>query len=433
MASPSSVNAENIINISGPSFAPYFPIGEPIQLEFREKKFNSVFRGLKVSKYILADIPLVGGKHIFVDYNTVFTFRFFSSGSVYGFTSYLTRIHSKQGLLVLEFPESIKKYNMRTSSRVNLIVPVKVIVKDLQGIREGAILDLSSHGALLALNAPENIESGRRLKISLVLPDGKEVKSILAITCNAKASGNKTLLGIGFDDKDQASIDTIRSFYNDCLGYVGDSTEPVKNEGSEIFGVGQEITLEMGKKKIVATLTGWKLGEKGYILVDSQAGDKFASLVKSGEDAVVRSVKYGTLFGLEARFQTVLEKTNLWMFGIGEDILKFPLRADDRSYCLIPAKILEDKEGKAEDVGKGMIFNLSLGGLKLLTKYPVRDFLYLRLSFPLGSFGVVSTAKVKMVRCVPQGQFHEFAGSFVNLGKEDEQTLRKFFEFCKSW
>ncbi|MBI5186670.1 MAG: flagellar brake protein [Nitrospinae bacterium] len=431
--SPPVVNVQHsVANISGASFGSAFPIGEPVQLEFKETKYNTFLRGALAGKYVLVDIPVVGGKYANTDYNMLFTLRFVTSGSAYGFTSYLMRSFPKQGLLALEYPESIKKLSLRSSDRIKMLIPVKILIKDREGTLEGAILDLSPEGALIAVNETEGIASGQRLKLSMVLPNEKLIKSIVGIICNVKKSGAKTLLGVNFSEKDEASLSMVAGFYNECRSFLPDSEGPEYDE-DRTFALGQEIKLEYGKKKATTFLRGWKTGERGYILSDPPPIGQLPGPLEPGAELVVRSVRCGNLFGVEGRFAGVLEKVNLWVFGIQADILKFPLRSDIRSYCLIPVVILSESGGKLVEHGKGMIFNLSMGGAKLITKSQAPAEGYLRINFSLGFAGKVMGQKMKIVRSRVENYKYEYAGAFVGMNREEDNKLRQFFEFCKNW
>ncbi len=322
---------------------------------------------------------------------------------------------------------------MRTSERLRILVPVRIIIKGLRGRLSGAILDLSKRGALLAINNSEGVQAGQLLIVSLVLPNGKPVKSIKGVICNVNPSTEKMFLGINFDERDKSSIRSVEEFYSECLSFLEDRPEPLQSGEAEMFNVGQKMTVEGGKKKMITRLRGWKLGEQGYILVDPPPPGQMSETLSPDLDIVVRSVKCGKFFGLEARFITVLDKINLRMFKTREDVLKFPLRSDDRAYCLIPASILRKIKGKYVEAAKGMIFDLSLGGAKFFTREPLPETEYHWVSFSLGIVGMVEFQKMKVVRKNIMNMTYEYAGPFVNMKKDNEKKLLRFFEFCQNW
>jgi len=419
---------QSVTNIAGISLAPFFPIGRPVQLEFKEKKYSSFFRGVKAPEYVLADIPMVNGRHITIDYNSTFTVRFIVSGVAYGFTAFLQRVHTRQALLVLEYPENVKKLPLRASDRVEMFIPVKIIIKDHKGVMEGAILDLSNQGALIAVPAGDAIASGQRLKISMILPNGKEVKSIFGVINNIKASGGKMRLGINFHEKEDASLSTVRQFYMACLSYLPDQKNETLNDEARMFSLDQDLTLEWGRKKAITTLRGWKCGERGYILIDPPPVEQMSAPLRTESRVVIRTVRCGNLLGLEGRFIGILEKSRLWAFALEGDILKFPLRSDERSYCMIPALLLRESNGKFMEAGKGMIFNLSLGGAKLITKTLLVDEKYLWLRFSLGLLGKVDAVKIRVIRSIQADNKFEYACSFVSIARGDNEKLMRFFE-----
>ncbi len=205
------------------------PIEDPIQITSREKRYISILRGVVGPKHLVVDVPLVGGKKFYPDYSSVITVRFLLNGAVYGFKTGIIRVHEKFGLIVLEYPDSISKVELRKSERLNVMISA-VITTGCETdsdtgqtwtmeTLDGAILDISEIGALLAVNSSDLIDVGHTVTISAALPGGIRVDSLNAEIRNVKPSSRKLLLGVSFSRVDDKNMGAIRKFYNDCVSY----------------------------------------------------------------------------------------------------------------------------------------------------------------------------------------------------------------------
>lgn len=205
------------------------PIGDPVQISCQDKKYNSIFRGVVALECIVADIPIMNGKKIILNYNASITARFLVDGTVYGFKTGLLRVHSKSGLMVMEYPDSIKKYNLRKSRRVSVLLPSEVTtgyeMGSLSGqtwqteTLSGAILDLSEIGALIAVRPSKTADVGHKVTISTNLPDGTPIVSLEAEIKNIRKSDEKLLLGVSFEKEYSESKNAVFEFYNECVSY----------------------------------------------------------------------------------------------------------------------------------------------------------------------------------------------------------------------
>ena len=205
------------------------PIGDPVQITCQDKKYISVFRGVVALECIVVDIPVIDGKKTVLNYNASMTARFLLDGTVYGFKTGMLRIHTKSGLMAIEYPDSIKKYNLRKSRRVSLLLPVEVTTgyekSSLSGntwqteTLPGAILDLSEIGALIAVKPSKTADVGHKVSISTNLPDGTPIVSLEAEIKNIRRSDEKLLLGINFEKEDSESKNSVLEFYKECLSY----------------------------------------------------------------------------------------------------------------------------------------------------------------------------------------------------------------------
>lgn len=212
-----------------PSIDSMIPIGDPVQIICQGKKYMSVMRGVVAEKYLLTDIPSAYGKSFFPDYGSIITVRFLLDGAVYDFKTGIVRIHEKSGLIVLEYPDETKKVELRKSKRVNVMIPVVVSTGCetdsntgqtwTMEMLDGAILDISEIGALIAVNSSEFIDVGHKVTISATLPGGSHIDSLDAEIRNVKLSTNRLMLGVFFNKINDQNKEAINAFYNDCMAY----------------------------------------------------------------------------------------------------------------------------------------------------------------------------------------------------------------------
>lgn len=205
------------------------PIGDPVQLTCQSKKYISILRGVVALKYLLMEIPTVRGKKFFPDYGSVITVRFLLEGAVYGFKTGIVRIHEKSGLIVMEYPESIRKFELRKSKRLHVMIPA-VITTGCETdtdtgqtwtmeTLDGAILDISEIGALLAVNSSDLIDVGHTVTLSTTLPGGIHIDSLDAEIRNVKSASDKLMLGVSFSKMNDKNTSSIKEFYADCISY----------------------------------------------------------------------------------------------------------------------------------------------------------------------------------------------------------------------
>lgn len=205
------------------------PIGDPIQITCQGVKYISILRGVVALKYLITDVPLVRGEKFYPDYGSVITVRFLLNGTVYGFKTGIVRIHEKAGLIVLEYPDSIRKVELRKSKRLNVMISA-VITTGCETdtdtgqtwtmeTLDGAILDISEIGALLAVSSSDLIDVGHTVTISATLPGGIHIDSLDAEIRNVKPSSSKLLLGVSFSKMNDENTDAIKNFYADCILY----------------------------------------------------------------------------------------------------------------------------------------------------------------------------------------------------------------------
>ncbi len=210
-------------------------VGDPLIIEVKGRRYPTLMRGAKVeviatntlggkgrisilpdSSFFITDMPKGNVAAGFVN-NSDLTVRFLSGGSVYAFTTKLMRVHSQPPVLVMEYPERLQRYNLRSSERISIISKARISKDGNSSHIMGAVLDISRSGARLGLEAVDGIGLGMTLYLSFILPNGVAVNHMAVEVRNISEEGGKYLLGINFVDQDPA----VGEFCRTCLECLG--------------------------------------------------------------------------------------------------------------------------------------------------------------------------------------------------------------------
>lgn len=206
-------------------------VGDPLIIEWKGKRYPSLMRGAKAevvatntlggkgrisiladTSFLIVDMPKGYAAAGFLN-NSPLTVRFLSSGSVYAFNAKLMRLHSQPPVLVLEYPEKLRRYNLRSSERISIVTRARISKDGGSDHQMGALLDISATGARLGLDTAEGISPGMMLHLSFILPDGVAVSQLTAVVRNISGENGKYLLGISLLGQDPA----VAEFCRNCL------------------------------------------------------------------------------------------------------------------------------------------------------------------------------------------------------------------------
>ncbi len=196
---------------------------------------------------------------------------------------------------------------------------------------------------------------------------------------------------------------------------------------------GQEIIVEIDGKKNKTSLRGWKTNGSGYFLLDPPEFEGILCEIKIGTKSIIRFEDEGSILGIMGRFTSFLNKTRLWAFTFTDDPIRHTMRSNERYTCLIPASAVN--ESSAAPLGSGMITDLSLSGLRLVTKKPldVKKGDFIDVVFSLNPSDGAMTQRIEIARSGKYEKIYTYSGPFIELVIEDEKRLTDFFEFCKQW
>ena len=130
------------------------PIGIGTQLQIKvggvEERLKSVLIGMEVDEYLvmIAPVSTTFGSitQKFYEGNKI-TVQYLHGGTVFGFYSKIIgAINSPRKLLFVEYPNSVEKRNVRTSKRVDCLLPATIEIHKKAHL--GVIRDISEGGCL---------------------------------------------------------------------------------------------------------------------------------------------------------------------------------------------------------------------------------------------------------------------------------------------
>ncbi|MFQ5431154.1 MAG: PilZ domain-containing protein [Nitrospinota bacterium] len=200
-----------------------------------------------------------------------------------------------------------------------------------------------------------------------------------------------------------------------------------------MFYVGQPLTLDYKGKTHKSSLRGWKMRKDSYLMVDPPALSESRLLTESTVDVVVRLENEGTVYGFVADSAMLLAKTNLMILKLKEETMEHSVRSDTRYQCFIPVDISSAAGDGEKPEGKGMICDISMNGVRLLAKNPVRDEGSIKLTFSLGDDLTIRRSRLKVMRSKMVINKYMYGGIFLGMGNEDKDKLKRFFDFFKEW
>ena len=161
--------------------------------------------------------------------------------------------------------------------------------------------------------------------------------------------------------------------------------------------------------------------------------EQIALLTASNVEVVVRLEDEGTVYGFVSGSAALLAKTNLLVLKLGEDSMEHSVRAETRHQCFIPVEISSGDGDKEKSEGTGMICDISMNGVRLLTDHAVRDEGSIKVTFSVGNDLTIRRCRLKVMRSKMVINKYMYGGTFLGIGNEDREKLKSFFDFFKEW
>jgi c-di-GMP-binding flagellar brake protein YcgR len=174
---------------------------------------------------VLTTLPVEDGKGMWIQTGQTFVVRGFNGRYAYAFTSQMIRARAHPfAYLHFSWPHSIESQVVRHSQRVDVVLPVNVLLADNSSIST-TLIDVSISGAML--DSPLSIgAAGDKVHVELSINlDGNAVRmNIPAIIRNVHANeggeGFNTLTGVEFNDISQNDR-LILNYFIDSVSQAG--------------------------------------------------------------------------------------------------------------------------------------------------------------------------------------------------------------------
>ena len=147
----------------------------------------------------------------------IVTLRGISRGQAFGFKSKaLSCLNEPKPLLIVSFPKSIAKQDIRRNRRVKCLLPAK-FAQDTTGI-SGVIADLSNSGCHFQTSIDLNdhqaaiVQLENAVLLSFQLPGKETPKTVEAVVRNTYVDKSTVHIGFEFTDVDSATLKTMDEF-----------------------------------------------------------------------------------------------------------------------------------------------------------------------------------------------------------------------------
>jgi hypothetical protein len=165
-----------------PSFSIYMSVGQRIWMHLAERRMRTTVRGWKPPQAILVDIPetddgetdLREGMKCQIQYMREGTLHSFDT-TVLGFAG----LSSEVRFLGLSFPDRIRSRSLRSSPRIRIEIPAKVVAAKEKNI-PCSILDLSRSGCRIEITEV-TFDPEDEFEISCLLPNQKPLVDVACV------------------------------------------------------------------------------------------------------------------------------------------------------------------------------------------------------------------------------------------------------------
>lgn len=192
--------------------------------------------------------------------------------------------------------------------------------------------------------------------------------------------------------------------------------------------------MEIGGKRAVSKLVGWKLKKrKGFLFFEPPQAKNGVVTPLPGEEVTVNLGTGGSVFGLSAVYIEPLKHTGLLLFATEDETVISSLLAMERFSCFLPVQVTDVETGVR--LGEGMVFDIGLGGIAFYSteRLDIPAHNAIKVSFHIGEMGHIDSQLVKVSRIKATAGKFEYYGSFVELNKPGEEIVLAYLEFCRKW
>lgn len=191
-----------------------------IQINGSKARLASELIGMEDGKYLIIKMPpiysVVEASSLIYKGNTI-SVRYMHKGSVFGFQSNIIDvIINPAKLIFIEYPKIVKDYDLREFTRIDCLLPAKVIISDQ--IIDGSITNISREGCQFTAKTSQienNIglmETNNEIGLSFQLPGVEKELTVTAKHQTISKDKNNISIGVKFIDIDREIKEKLYGF-----------------------------------------------------------------------------------------------------------------------------------------------------------------------------------------------------------------------------
>jgi len=191
------------------------------------KRIACEFAGASENEFLIIKAPMVPGIKDMLREGDALTLRYLHKGALYGFRAHvLSTVFKPAPLIVIEYPYSVEKIELRDSKRVDCMLPCRLRMQPGETL-SAMMVDVSLSGCRVACANEDSkacedlLNTGRDTPVTLSLRLTSE-SELLEITGRLKSVDTKqdnTFTGVAFENLDDATRQALTRFIQEAEMY----------------------------------------------------------------------------------------------------------------------------------------------------------------------------------------------------------------------
>ncbi len=192
----------------------FIELGTTLQLDIEGTNISltSEMIGMEVGRYLIIKVyQMNNGQREELRNNTI-TAKYLHKNSILGFKSNIISIISEpENIIFLEYPKSIKNFNVRTHKRVPCFLPIQLEIE--YNVVEGAIIDINTAGCCCVVKHFKILDEQALDKVTIHLQNSKLEReySLLGNIRSIRQKKDEINIGIMFTKIDSNTQEAIQS------------------------------------------------------------------------------------------------------------------------------------------------------------------------------------------------------------------------------
>jgi len=169
----------------------------------------SRIRGWREDKFVILDLPLAGGKPIYLHGKKEYIFRYIQDGVYWGFRSWvIENVFKPFPFTIIRYPTDSEHRSLRAVPRYKTNLEATFKCEGFEG--KGIIMDLSLQGCLLSTEVPTSLEVGRVIVTTIHCPGQDSIHNLTGAIRNVTSKDNRYFAGVSFHQTPKALAELIQ-------------------------------------------------------------------------------------------------------------------------------------------------------------------------------------------------------------------------------